>query len=575
MTEPAAKPQRRRIAVAIEPSSGEHPPHFACELDDERITLTPAKSWIHLDHFKWVTRGIIEAPQSFTVHPDGSVDFNGHTFHPTSTEDAGALEDQINARHLDRATAVAPRDAGPARHLPDKRLPTFQVDLDHLSHILVHARRGSEHTETGLRGLAHLAADGWMRPPRELHVDPLQRYVELDGVRFNNDGEGARSLEAFLNEHFIPPAHAEGAHPIEIRENSAASTGFDIRFGIVRAGIRTEAKGHLSQEMLDVLQDHARCDLLQPGIILRISPPYLYLRRRNHDGGEEPVPGLPDVKYRSVTARDLEIVLNHPLIRNPATLSAAEHEVQAVKSPDPATETAKAALPAPPAPPAPPRREPFVPPPKSPPPPANAPAPAPPTNPIPPTAAAPSGSGDLLDVPEDPRPSLFAGTDTFHTHESIFRALTRQLEFPVQDLLLSLPRVFTDRRFEILDFNGEEIASVLQLRTDHFHGFYLTHLGQQAIDLVYACHGTHLEWGTRKCAVQPVAGAESSEFQGPALLGLAQNSDHHFVFVVEPRYREWIRSHENACRAAYAHFITPTEWSRQPEALPLIWPPNA
>jgi hypothetical protein len=135
-----------------------------------------------------------------------------------------------------------------------------------------------------------------------------------------------------------------------------------------------------------------------------------------------------------------------------------------------------------------------------------------------------------------------------------------------------LPRVFTDRRFEVLDFNGEEIVSVLQLRTSHFYGFYLTHLGADAVELVYACHGTHLEWGHHKCAVQPQAGAETAEFRGPALLGLAQNADHHFVFVVDPRFREWIQPHEKACHEAYAHFITPDVWARQTGDFPLIWP---
>ncbi|MGE3309038.1 MAG: hypothetical protein AB7O66_03640 [Limisphaerales bacterium] len=573
MTDLPATPPRHRVTVALEPGSGEHPPHFVCRLADEQIALVPARSWVQIDHFKWVTRGIIEGPQSFAVHPDGSVDFNGHTFQPTSADQAAAFEDLINLRHLDDAPARGAQahaarpgphhDPSPSNHPPQR---TFQVHLDHLSHILVRVRRGAEHTETGLRGLAHLAADGWMREPRELHIDPLQRYVEIDGLRFDNNREGARLLEEFLNQHFIPPPKEHGARPIEVRENSAASTGFDIRFGIVRAGIRTEAKGHLSQEMLDVLQDHTRCDLLQAGIILRISPPYLYIRRRNHDGGEESVPNLPDIKYRSVTARDLENVLNHPSIRNPATLSAAEHATpHAMAS---RADTPKTAATSPP------NSHPFVPPPKSPPPPARkkpgAADPAPP-----PTASAPSPAKTLRDDDQGSLPSPFSRTDPFHTHESIFRALTNALHVPVQDVLLSLPRAFSDRRFEILDFNGEEIVSVLQLRTDHFYGFYLTHLGRQIIDLVYACHGTHIEWGTRKCAIQPVAGAESSEYPAPALLGLAQNDQHHFVFVVEPRFREWVRIREKACNAAYAHFVTPAEWSHHSADLPLIWPAHA
>jgi hypothetical protein len=155
----------------------------------------------------------------------------------------------------------------------------------------------------------------------------------------------------------------------------------------------------------------------------------------------------------------------------------------------------------------------------------------------------------------------------------VFRELAHRLHSPVQDLLLSLPRIFNDRRFEILDFNGEEISSVLQLRTDHFYGFYLTHLGPTTMDLVYACHGTHLEWGTHKCTVQPTARAETAEFRGSALLGLAQNPDQHFVFIVDPQYRDWVKVHEKACLDAYAHFLTPNEWAADPTSFPLIWPP--
>ena len=79
MPDSAAPSSRHRLAVEIEPGSTGHPELFAVAFGNERIVLSPAKSWIQLDHFKWVTRGIIEAPQSFAVHADGSVDYNGET----------------------------------------------------------------------------------------------------------------------------------------------------------------------------------------------------------------------------------------------------------------------------------------------------------------------------------------------------------------------------------------------------------------------------------------------------------------------------------------------------------------
>ena len=76
---------------------------------------------------------------------------------------------------------------------------------------------------------------------------------------------------------------------------------------------QVRVKGHLSQDHLETLCDPAKCDLLQPGIVLKLSPPFLLIRRRRSDGGEEHVPELQDVHYRHVTAQQLQQILNHPL----------------------------------------------------------------------------------------------------------------------------------------------------------------------------------------------------------------------------------------------------------------------
>ena len=94
----------------------------------------------------------------------------------------------------------------------------------------------------------------------------------------------------------------------------------------------------------------------------------------------------------------------------------------------------------------------------------------------------------------------------------------------MQDVRLSLPWVFADRRFEILSFSGQEIGSVLELRSEEFYGFYLSHISERRIDFVYACGGTHIEWGPDKCVLQPSAHAEAMEFAGSALLALASQS---------------------------------------------------
>ena len=154
----------------------------------------------------------------------------------------------------------------------------------------------------------------------------------------------------------------------------------------------------------------------------------------------------------------------------------------------------------------------------------------------------------------------------------IFRRLTTRCGVGIQDVRLSLPRIFTDRRFEIINFNEQEVESVLELRGEEYYGFYVSHISERRIDFVYACRGTHLEWGTDKCLVQPAATAEPVEFKGCALLGLAQTQDNQFVFVVTPEYHRWVRPHESACREVFAHFRTVEHLAAAPEEYIFIWP---
>jgi hypothetical protein len=151
----------------------------------------------------------------------------------------------------------------------------------------------------------------------------MQRSIEIDGVTYECNEAGAKKLEAALNAYYAPRAEERKAVAIEIKENLAASTGFDIHFRTTHAGVTHDIKGHLTQELLDVLQDPAKSDLIQPGIHLLLAPPNLLIRRRRPDMGEEKIPELPDVNLLRLTSRQLQQIFNHPLIRRGDGTAAA------------------------------------------------------------------------------------------------------------------------------------------------------------------------------------------------------------------------------------------------------------
>jgi hypothetical protein len=176
-------------------------------------------------------------------------------------------------------------------------------------------------------------------------------------------------------------------------------------------------------------------------------------------------------------------------------------------------------------------------------------------------------------VEPDPLPSLlFRETDGLRVNDEIFRRLGPFFCLPVQTVRLSLPHVFTDRLFEIISFEDQEIVTLFDLRSEGFYGFYRAHINPRNVVLVYACKGLHVEFGPERCMIELSLGAEPHEFRGGGLLGFAQDRDHHEVFVVTPAFKTWVKPHERACEAAFAHFITPREYAAAPERYHLVWP---
>lgn len=685
-----------QVTAGIQRDSEGKPLRFTLTLGRETLFLDPGLPWIKADTYKWVTRGLIEQPQSFHVHADGTVEINGEKLGLDTPDATSRLETEINKHHdlptpapteLRQTAAVSPTP-----HRPVSDRVVFHVKLDRFGHLAIECFAGEEKTGTGLRGLPSLVHNGLMLPPGQFHVDPLQRHVEIDGVRFECSEAGAHELEAALNARYAPKLADSSETPIEVRENPASPSGFDLRFVTTHAGARFEVKGHLDQEKLDILQDPAKSNLLKPGMLLRLVPPLLFARRRRPDGGEERVPELPDLDYLRATGPQLKEFLNHPLLRRsagPVSNAAAaptagtvevvalrvgrnpqnrlslwlesvtrqgevvedcafthhnvtelqhrglfqphldvtlslDHQTLGVlnqethqeeklvvnlHSPEEdlarASQMLTAALrPPPPGPP--PSAEPLpettgasasaartqeapaAPASQSEPP--ASPSPAPPAVPpaegtaTPPIAAPPAANREESAVSDTPpaatdstaadadAAAIFPVADPATTLEQVFQTLAERSGLAVQDVLLSLPPAFTDRRFEVLAFSGQPIEEMQELRAEDFAGFYLTHLGDERVLLVYANRGRRVEFGVQRCELQISVAADPDEFHGPGLLGLAQDAEGTFVFVVCPEFRAWASGRERVYAEAAARFATPAEALAVAETLAWIWP---
>ncbi|MCL5098718.1 MAG: hypothetical protein M1608_14545 [Candidatus Omnitrophica bacterium] len=332
--------QQRKVVAGLQVDAEGKPGCYSLTFGNETVKLEPGKTWVKVDAYKWVTRGLVDPPQSFHVQADGSVDINGEKIGIHAADGIAKLEYEINKRHVVAESELQPKTASAARlasaatpiQRPDK--VQFKVRLDLLGHLMIECTRGTERVDTSLRGFNMLIQNGLLIKPLSFYVDPLQRAVEIEGERFECSEAGGQHLQDVLNARYAPSLKGEEENAIEIKENPASATGFDIRFVTVHLGARFEVKGHLAQERLDILQDPAKCDLLQPGIVLRLSPPNLLIRRRQPDGGEVKLPELPDLQYRRATVAQLQHVFNHPLVRRRSGEAEASSVVIVQEKPD-------------------------------------------------------------------------------------------------------------------------------------------------------------------------------------------------------------------------------------------------
>ena len=199
---------------------------------------------------------------------------------------------------------------------------------------------------------------------------------------------------------------------------------------------------------------------------------------------------------------------------------------------------------------------------------------------LPGTPATPSPSAESQPPPAavgtpDIDPAIknaFSETDPVKINLEIFAKLPTRFGLPVQDAYFSLPMVFNDRRFEIINFEGGEITSIMELRDEWFYGFYLSHNSEKKVLLVYACNGTHIEWGPDRCVVQQSIRSEPEEYNTSGLLGFAQDKEDQFVFIVTVGFKEWIKTREKHCAEVTVFFHTVKEMAAAPDDYKWVWP---
>jgi hypothetical protein len=318
-------------------------------LGDETVQLLPFKNWGQLDLHKWTARGKLPAtPAGLEVTPD-HVKIAGETVATNDPDGCGKLEKAFNdwlsieTKNLQLARAAAVRRPVPTTELAARKTQPqpahFRVGVDKRGQIHVDCLQGAEMVASiglNVAGFNALFSQGIMRKPRDLDVGALHDWVEIDGELFsfehgNNDSQ---RLEAWLNAKYLPSATAGSGKDVVVFANAASPTGFDVQFPVTVGGVSENRRRTLNDTTLDLLQDPTRCGLLQPGLIIKLSPPTFIFKKKTPDGGEAYLARSPEntvrivnddsferlidlshpVNYTKLTVMEMAAVLNHPAI---------------------------------------------------------------------------------------------------------------------------------------------------------------------------------------------------------------------------------------------------------------------
>jgi hypothetical protein len=312
---------------------------FTVTLGGETIELLPFKNWHQLDHHKWTVQGKLPAqPAGLEIGID-HVRIMGGTVALNDPAGCVKLERLFNDWLLfERETLELARKRARPHPVPATLESTvgegaqplrFHVEVDKRAQVHIHCMQGKETLASvglGVAGINSLCQQGLMRKPRALATGALHDWVELDGELFSFDKgrNDAARLEQTLNERYVPEAAAARAKEVVIFLNSASSTGFDIQFPVMVAGVPDNHRHHLNEQALEKLQDPDHCGLLHKEIIIKLIPPNLVFKQKTPDGGEQ---YLAWSRENTVTVTDEEgrektLHLSQPL--NLLRLSATE-----------------------------------------------------------------------------------------------------------------------------------------------------------------------------------------------------------------------------------------------------------
>jgi hypothetical protein len=331
---------------------------FTISLGDQTIHLLPFRNWGQLDLYKWTVQGKLPGtPAGLEVTTD-HVKIAGETVLINDTDGCAKLERAFGEwLLLEQCALESLRKKRQARSVPAPADPAagaisqsihYAVELDKRGQVHVKCLRGAELlSAVGLtmQGFNGLFAQGLMRKPRLLEIGALHDWVELDGelCSFEHGNNEAGKLEKLLNEKYVPANVLGQGKDIVIFANAASPTGFDIQFPVTVGGVSENRRRQLNDTALELLLEPARCGLLQPGLIVKISPPNLIFKRKSADGGENylvksaetivTVTGddgrqrLIDlsqpVNYTRLGVIELTTIFNHPAVNRHSKIASA------------------------------------------------------------------------------------------------------------------------------------------------------------------------------------------------------------------------------------------------------------